>query len=294
MLVTIDKSELSSAQKELPIRALLAELVEAVGKANPLLNFACDKHCVTKEWNRELPNANGGSGAYEERVYKIKVYQDGELIGALHSTTRYRSSVGAEEVYGIESFRIRKERGRNDTTYTKDLKVALRTAKKMLVGRANEELQAHIYNVVKQQLQNFENDMRNGVRYSIDLHSEAMVYAESAYQAYLDGKTTVELPVKLKSVSNYEEYLKRCAQHKVASFMNESFTNKTGYAVQVLDDHQIVVVNLAENKTTKYRDFESLPAEVSSKLAMFKVLDDRDPYEHIGVGLGDKFYYIVK
>ena len=54
MLVTIDKSELSSAQKELPIRALLAELVEAVGKANPLLNFACDKNCVTKEWNREL------------------------------------------------------------------------------------------------------------------------------------------------------------------------------------------------------------------------------------------------
>ena len=294
MLVTVDKSELTAQQRELPYKNLLTELVVAVGTANPLLTFACDKNCLAKEWNRELPNGNGGSGAYEEKIYKVKVYQDGELLGALHSNTRYRRSVGAEEVYGVESFRISKERGAQSTTYTKDLKVALRTAKKMLVARANEELYAHVYNIVRNQLRNFENDMRNGVRYSIDVSTEAMTYAELAYKAHLQGKTTVEMPVQPSSVRNYEEYLTRCAQFKLATSMLKGFTDKTGYAVKLLDDNQIVVVTLADDSVTKYRDFDALPADIASKFAMFKVLQDRDPYEHIGVGLGEKFYYVVQ
>ena len=71
MLVNIDKSELSVQHRELPHRKLLDELVEAVGNANPLLTFKCDAQCVVRQWNRELPNGNGGSGAYEELIYKI-------------------------------------------------------------------------------------------------------------------------------------------------------------------------------------------------------------------------------
>lgn len=294
MLVTVDKSELTAQQRELPYKNLLAELVETVGTANPLLSFGCDKTCLTKDWNRELPNPNGGTGAYEEKIYKVKVYQDGELLGALHSNTRYRRSIGAEDVYGIESFRISKERGAQSTTYTKDLKVALRTAKKMLMARGRDELYTHVFNIVRNQLRNFENDLRNGVRYSIDVSSEAMTYAELAYNAHLQGKTTVELPVQPKSVRNYEEYLTRCAQFKLAITMNNSFNDKKGYAVKVLDDNQIVVVTLADDSVTKYRDFDALPADIASKFAMFKVLQDKDPYEHIGVGLGEKFYFVVQ
>lgn len=295
MLVTIDKSELTAQQREYPHRELLDELVEAVGKANPLLTFKCDDKCLTRDWNKDKPNTvNGGTGAYDDKVYRVRVYQDGELIGGLVSDTRYRRSVGSEPVYGVESFRIHKERGAQDRVLTKDLKVALRTAKKMLVGRDDSELFNNIFSNVRNKLTSFSNDLRNAVRYSLDVSTECLAYAEAAYHAHMEGKTTVEMPVRLKSVSNFEEYLNRCGQYNCVETMSKAFSNKEGYAVKLFADGKILVIDLASDKLFKYPDFSSLPTEFANKFAMFKVIKEREPYAHIGVNLGDTFYYVVK
>ena len=294
MLVTVDKSALNAEQRGYPYREKLAELIESVGSANPLLSFVCDEHCLTRDWDREKKLADGGTGGYEHFVYRVKVYQDGEELGAVRTDTRYRRSIGSELVYGVESFRIRKERGNMNLTQSKDLKVILRTAKKSFVARANEELYTHIYNQVRHGLESFTSSLRNAVRYSLDPSQEAMSYAEAAYKAHLEGKTTVELPVKLKSVSNYEDYLHRCGEYDCASHLMKSFTNKSGYAVKVLDDAQIVAIDLESNAVVKYKSFDELPTEFANKFAMFKVIKEQEPYEHIGVALGDKFYYVVK
>jgi hypothetical protein len=294
MHVTVDKSALNAEQRGYPYRPNLAELIETVGSSNPLLSFVCDEHCLTRDWDREKKLPDGGTGGYEHYIYRVKVYQDGEELGAVRADTRYRRSIGSELVYGIESFRIHKERGNSNLTQSKDLKVALRTAKKAFVVRANEELYNHIYRQVKNSLESFASSLRNAVRYSIDPSQEAMSYAEAAYKAHLEGKTTVELPVKLNSVSNYEEYLRRCGEYQCASYLMESFTNKSGYAVKVLDDAQVLIVNLESNGVTKYKSFDELPTEFANKFAMFKVLKEQEAYEHIGVSLGEKFYYVVK
>jgi hypothetical protein len=249
---------------------------------------------LTRDWDREKKLPDGGTGGYDHYVYRVKVYQDGEELGALRTDTRYRRSIGSELVYGIESFRIRKERGNMNLTQSKDLKVVLRTAKKAFVARANEELYTHIYNQVRHGLDSFTSSLRNAVRYALDPSQEAMSYAEAAYKAHLEGKTTVELPVKLKSVSNYEEYLRRCSEYNCASYLMKSFTDKSGYAVKVLDDAQITVINLESDTVMKYKSFDELPAEFANKFAMFKVIKEQEPYDHIGVALGDKFYYVVK
>jgi hypothetical protein len=294
MLVTVDKSALNAEQRGYPYRPNLAELIESVGSANPLLSFVCDEHCLTRDWDREKKLPDGGTGGYEHFVYRVKVYQDGEELGAVRTDTRYRRSIGSESVYGVESFRIRKERGNMNLTQSKDLKVILRTAKKAFVARANDELYNHIYHQVRNGLESFTGSLRNAVRYSIDPGQESMSYAEAAYQAHLEGKTTVELPVKLKSVSNYEEYLRRCSEYQCASYLMRSFTDKLGYAVKVLDDAQIVTINLESDGVTKYKSFDELPSEIANKFAMFKVIKEQEPYEHIGVALGEKFYYVVK
>mgnify|MGYP006281071715 CR=1 FL=1 len=294
MLVTIDKSAMTAEQREYSYRGDLTTLVTEVAKANPLLNFVCDAHCVTKEWNRNKPHPNGDMGCYENFIYRVKVFQDGEELGALLATTRYRRSIGSEDVYGVESFRIRKERGRDDTTFTKDLKVALRTAKKTLVARGDTELFTHIYNEVRSSLQHFANSTYNGIRYSIDISSEATAYAEAAYQAYKEGKTTVELPVKLKSVSNYEDYLKRCEEHEVASTLNNNMQKGIGYPVKVLEDGKVICLDLDKGKAIKYNSFDDVPTEISSKLAMFKVLGEHEPYAHLGVKFQGGFFFIVK
>jgi hypothetical protein len=287
MVVAINKEQLSVEQRGYPFRDSLSELVVAVSNTNPLLEFVCDSNCTAKDWNRE-------SGGYDNFIYKVKVLQDGEELGGLTVSTRYRRSVGAELVYGVESFRIHKERGRDDTTYSKDLKVALRTAKKSFVPRATDELYNHIFNAVKQNLNSLHGSLRNAVRYSIDVSEESLRYAEAAYMAHKEGKTVVEMPVKLKSVRDYDEYLCRCEQFECANSLWDSFQAREGYAIKVLDDGKIVSVNLEDNAVVKHKDIESMPSDMANKFVMFKVINAQEPYEHLGVKFDGGFFFITK
>jgi hypothetical protein len=287
MLVTINKESMTAEQRTYPMRENLAELVAEVARTNPLLEFMCDAHCTTKDWI----SAKGG---YDHFTYKVKVLQDGEELGALTISTRYRRAVGSENVYGIESFRISKERGRGDTTYSKDLKVALRTAKKTLVARATEEMFNHVYAQVKHNLDNLLATMRNGVRYSVDLNDEAMAYAQAAYSAYKQGKTTVEMPVKLKSVRDYDEYLRRCEHMDCVNKLVDNFKARNGYAIKVLEDGKIVCVHLDSNTVVKYQDIDNMPSDIANKFVMFKVINAQEPYDHIGVKFDGGFFFITK
>jgi hypothetical protein len=294
MSVTINKEAMTAEQRGYPFRENLAEFVVEVSKMNPLLDFMCDEHCTTRDWNNKKELDDGGKGGYDNYIYKVKVLQDGEAVGSLTTTTRYRRSIGSELVYGVESFRIHKERGRDDTTYTKDLKVALRTAKKALVARATDEMYNHIYGAVRHNLDGLLSSMRNGVRYSIDLTDEAMAYAQAAYLAHKQGKTTVELPVKLNSVRDYDEYLRRCEQLDCVVKLNDDFKARNGYAVKVLEDGKIVSVNLEDNTVVKYQDIDSLPSDMANKFVMFKVISSHEPYDHLGVKFDGGFFFITK
>jgi hypothetical protein len=287
MSVTINKESMTAEQRAYPMRENLAQLVTEVSHMNPLLDFMCDTHCTTKDWI----TAKGG---YDNFIYKVKVLQDGEELGGLTVSTRYRRSIGSELVYGIESFRISKERGRGDTTYSKDLKVALRTAKKTLVARATDEMFNHVYAQVKHNLDSLLSSVRNGVRYAIDMNDEAMAYAQAAYSAHKQGKTTVEMPVKLKSVRDYDEYLRRCEQMDCVNNLHTNFKDRNGYAVKVLEDGKIVCVHLDSNTVVKYQDIDSLPSDMANKFVMFKVINAHEPYEHLGVKFDNGFFFITK
>jgi hypothetical protein len=294
MHLTVDKSALNVEQRGYPYRPKLEELLEAVGSANPLLSFVCDEHCLTRDWDKELVKENGDKGGYTHYVYRVKVLQDGEELGSVRADTRYRRSIGSELVYGIESFRINKERGNSNTTFTKDLKVALRTAKKAFVARANVELHAHIYGNVKQGLASVYSDTSNAVRWSLDTNAEAMAYAQAAYNAHKQGKTTVEMPVKLKSVRDYDDYMDRCDKQEHANVLITAFNDKQGYAIKVMEDDKLVCIDLESGVVSKYEDVQALPTGVADKFVMFKLLAPHEAYAHLGVKLDGNFFYVVK
>jgi tRNA splicing endonuclease len=64
--------------------------------------------------------------------------------------------------------------------------------------------------------------------------------------------------------------------------------------VKVMEDGKLICLNLESNTVVKYKSFDELPDEFANKYAMFKVLKEQEAYEHIGVSLGVKFYYVVK
>ena len=294
MHVTVDKSALNVEQRGYPYRPKLEELLEAVSNSNPLLNFVCDEHCLTRDWDKELVKENGEKGGYTHYVYRVKVFQDGEELGSVRADTRYRRSIGVELVYGIESFRINKERGNSNTTFTKDLKVALRTAKKAFVARANEELYNHVFNNVKQGLITLFSNASNNVRWVLDTNDEAMTYAKAAYQAHKEGKTTVELPVKLKSVKDYDAYIGKCDTLEQVNTLFNALHSKQGYAIKVLEDGKLICLNLESDTVKKYETVEAMPTDVVSKFVMFKILAEHEAYAHLGVKLDNNFFYIVQ
>jgi hypothetical protein len=293
-MVNIDKKELTAEQRTLEFREGLAEFVLEVAKTRPLFDFVLDKDCITKDWNNKKDNGAGGTGAYEERMYRVKVYQDGEHLGALHSTTRYSRNVGNEKVYGVESFRIRKERGRDDTAYTKDMKVALRTVKKNMVARANSELIGHIKSNVCNNMRDLYNTAMGTMRYGMNLHQEAVNYAIKAYEAHLKGATEVMMPIKLVSVSDIDEHNRRMEKVMTMTKLNMMYENKIGYCIHVQPDEKIVCYSLAEDVLHKHTSIDELPKDVAEKFAMFKIIPQNDAYEHLGVKLKDNMFFIAQ
>lgn len=290
MLVTLDKKELNAEERKAPMRDKLAEFVVEVAKANPLFEFIVDRGCLSQDWTIE----NGERKAVQ-KMYRVKVFQNGEQLGLLEGTTRYRGAHGREDVYGVESFRINKSRGNRDTTYSKDLKVALRTARKMLVPRANEELINHIDNNVTQALRNIAGRAQHEVRYGVDLGSEVMLYIVKAYHAHLEGKTTVELPVKHASVSDMAMHYTKCERMEHFNNLVLMRESNEGYGIELLPDGQIVCLAYGVEKTVKkYPSMDELPSNVADKLSIFKVLEVGDAYTQFGVKLPDNFYFISK
>jgi hypothetical protein len=285
-MVNIDKKALTAEQRTLEFREGLAVLVLEVAKVRPLFDFVLDKDCLTKDWNRD-------KGGYDEKVYRVKVYQDGEHLGALHSTTRYARDVGNEKVYGVESFRINKERGSSNTTFTKDMKVALRSVKKNMVARANNELIHHIKNTVSTGLSELYHISMGAVRYSINMQQEAMGYAMKAYEAHLKGATELTMPVKLVSVGDIDEHHRRMEKVMSMTKLSMMYESKTGYCIHVQPDEKIVCYSLAEDTVQKHASIDGLPKDVAEKFAMFKILSENDAYEHLGVKLKDNMFFIV-
>lgn len=294
MITTVDNSELTAEQRTYEYREGLENLVDKVANALPLLDFKLDKDCIAKDWNRNKPDGSGGTGAYDHHIYRVKVFQDGELLGALESSTRYNREVGRELVYGIESFRISKERGKANVTYTKDMKVALRTAKKTLVARESTELKDFLVGNVGSKLRELTNSNLGMVRYGLETYAEAMNYVMKAYDAHLEGKTEVMMPVKLTTVSDMDNHYTKMERFTHTKKLLDEWEINLGYAIKVQQDGTIVMYSLAKDQVRKFQSFDDLPTDVASKLAMFKVLEQAEAYSHLGAKLSDDFFYIAE
>jgi hypothetical protein len=121
-----------------------------------------------------------------------------------------------------------------------------------------------------------------------------MTYAKAAYQAHKEGKTTVELPVKLKSVRDYDDYVQRCDKLEHANILFCGFHDKHGYAIKVMEDGKLVCINLESDTVNKYESVEAMPTDITNKFVIFKVLAEHEAYAHLGVKLENNFFYIVQ
>jgi hypothetical protein len=298
-MITIDRSAINAEKRDAPLEQGLEDFAHEVSMLKPLCNFKADDDCLRTEYSyKDETDEQGNTKMKQSRttlIYKVKVFQDGEELGAVSMCERYHQG-NKERVYGVHSFRINKERGDREATLTKNLKVALRTVKKVLVNRQDDELKDLLLGKVDMALNNLVGHNRSYAMYAMDTNNEVFNFAILAYHARLKGEATVTLPstpITLTNPTKLKDHHEYCEKFTTASFLHEQFKSKLGYAVKVQPDGSLVVLNRADDSIKKYASFNLLPDDIQGKLAMFKVLNVDEPYSHLGCKFIEDIIYIV-
>jgi hypothetical protein len=295
-MITLDRSAINVDKRESPLWGGLEDFAHEVSMLKPLCNFKADDDCLKTEYSyKDETDEQGTTRSKQTRIvhiYKVKVFQEGEELGAVSMSERYHQGI-KENVYGVHSFRINKERGDREATLTKNLKVALRTVKKVLVSRADDELITLLWDKVEAHLHSLVNSSRGHVTYATDTTNEVFNLAMLAYQARLKGEATLTIPSTLKSIKNLKDHDKNCECFTTASFLHEQLKSNAGYAVKSYPNSSFVVLRLVDRTIKKYASFDMLPDDIQSKLGMFKVIGENEPYAHLGCKFQEDMYYIV-
>lgn len=291
MITQLDTRNLDAKHKGLPFRLDLEQFVDDVALLKPKAKFAIDNDCVSTDY---VVNETTNQYDRVECIYRVKVFEGGEQIGALMTHEEYRCGKKVP-TYGVESFRIEKERGRSDTTTSMHKKVAIRNAKKFLVARNNDELAKQVGSLVKDRVRGQASSLGNSVVWATNQSNISLTYAVAAYQARLSGSGQVVLQANDATlIGNIKTADETVAQFLEAKALADAVDNKRGYAIQGYTDGSYAVVEYATGIVTKYQHFDDIPQDISEKLAMFKVIGALEPYSHLGMRMnGVEAFYIV-
>jgi hypothetical protein len=287
-MLPIDKSAVNLKHRDVPLFEELEKFAHFVKLAKPLLDFKADDDCVYQMWYRTDEERNTKPTHF---IKRLKVYQDGEYLGDIMTDRRHHRG-DLELVYLVESFRIRKERGNSNGTFSKDIKVALRNAKKVFHSREDDELKDLIGNQVRTYVRNSFSTAKSQVRWMCDQEDELVFYAMLGHDAHLRGEDTVKLPSIPQTTNDKEKWLTHCELLKSAGALEMAHSAKKGYAIKTNDDNSLVCYDLEADAVVKYKSFDDLPESIATKFAMFKVLKNDEPIAQFGCKYKDGYFFI--
>ena len=290
MITQLDMTNLDAKHKKLGFRLDLDQFVDEVALLKPKAKFAVDNDCVATDY---VMNQATQTYDHFNCIYRVKVFEGGEQIGSLQTFEEYRQGKKVQ-TYGVESFRIEKERGRSDTTTSMHKKVAIRNAKKFLVARAKDELADQIGSIVKDRVKQLAGNFENQVCWSVSQSNIATDYAVASYHARKEGSGAVTLNANnAHYINNIKHTDDTVAKYLEAKALDDMVKAKRGYGIQTYTDGSSAVLSLHTSEVTKYQHFEDIPTDISEKLGMFKVINGGEPYSHLGVKLVDNGITVI-
>jgi len=293
-MIKIDKSALSKAEnRSAPYKEGLIDYAEKVALEKPKCTFMVDDDCVSSHFKRN----DDGTHGYNYDISTIVLCDEGERVGAISIGSEYRE--GKETVvYGVESFRIQKYRGNANKTVSKHLNVALRNVKKFIKGRDYSELASLIKSSISNNVNSLRQATQSRLGHTMDTDYFAVTYAMRAYQARKAGHLTMNMETVLDSLtlrrSNQSGHDKACEDYGNAFLLNAMLNDKKGYGISVYSNGSLAVYSFANDEVRKYQEVSELDPLIQTRLAMFKVISDLEPYAHLGCKFVDSMFYIVE
>ena len=289
-MIVVDREKLKAEWRHtVQYMPNLEEFLQKVAMAKPLCSFSVSDKCVYGTHYRD----EEGKQQVRHEIYAIKVYENGEKLGEIGISDRYRNGA-SEKVYFVNSFRIIKFRGGRNTTSSADIKVALRAVKQTFSARADDELKTQIRNQVQENVQSQHNQGENTIRWDFDQNSELAFYAMEAYKARQRGDKYTMMPIRPISVKNLDEHDKKCDRFEHTSALFHMVKAKLGYGIKTNPMGGLVVYDFSTDSVTRYDSFSDLPENIQNKYVMFKVLSHGEPITTIGCKFNDEYCYVVQ
>jgi hypothetical protein len=216
-------------------------------------------------------------------VRSVDVYDGYEKVGAICIETDYKSTESGD-LYEVSSPKIVKSRGSADTRSTKHYKKALKLANdlfekspadvlaKQIHGRVEESM----FSMVRSAEQQFEHSFYNPL-------ADIGMYLHKVKH---DGPQP--FPTELEPKFG-KEWMDKGDDYRIAkSLMNKFEKHKDGVAIRIEMDGTINVVDIATvSMLYEAKSTYDLPNNYQEKITIAKILEHRQPVEHIGVRFDD-------
>ena len=223
-------------------------------------------------------------------VYGVVVFHDYERVGTI--TIEHHHVEGVKfDSYTIKSDRIqtkRKAKGSSSknikqTKHFKNaVKIAMdvfkRTEPNVIAGKIADEVNSYINSMI-----NTAGSQARG--FLGNHHADVLAYMTGA------SPMSAELTEAMKTdgQSKYDNY-------RIAKAVQHSFTSNYGVCIRTEKDGTITVVDMNDmNVRMETTSTYDLPANYQEKFAILKIMDYKQPIEHVGVKFEDSpdLYFLV-
>jgi len=226
----------------------------------------------------------------ERKVRSVDVYDGYEKVGAICIEMDYNrtksgfSDKDSFDIYEVSSPKIVKSRGSQDTRSTKHYKKALKLANDLFDKSPADVLAKQIHGRV-------EESMLSMVR-SAEQQFEHSFYNPLAdigmYLHKVKNEGPQPFPTELEPKFG-KEWMDRGDNYRIAkSLMTKFDKHKDGVAIRIEIDGTINVVDIATmSMLYEAKSTYDLPDNYQEKITIAKILEHRQPVEHIGVRFDD-------
>ena len=218
------------------------------------------------------------------KVRSVEVYDGYEKVGAIAVEHDYGNRNAGEDIYEVSSPKIVKSRGSADTRATKHYKKALKLANDLFEKSPADVLAKQIHGRVEECV--------HSMHRSAEQQLEQCLYNPLAdigmYLHRVKHGGPQPFPTELEPKFG-KEWMDKGDNYRIAkSLMTKFDKHKDGVAIRIEMDGTINVVDIATTSMLyEVKSTYELPDNYQEKITIAKILEHRQPVEHIGVRFDD-------
>ena len=219
----------------------------------------------------------------ERRVRSVDVYDGYEKVGAICVDQDYGKAESGD-IYEVTSPKIVKSRGSADTRSTKHYKKALKLANDLFEKSPADVLAKQIHERVESYMNSMCQSAENQFEHSF--YNPLAQIGMYLHRVKQDGPQP--FPTDIESRFG-KDWMEKGDDYRIANSLLDKFTkHKNGVAIRIEMDGTINVVDIATvSMLYEAKSTYDLPNNYQEKITIAKILEHRQPVEHIGVRFDD-------